>query len=315
MTKSNLPEWNIFRRIIESEKSIVACFDIMMTRQRISSCKKTQELRNLGNALTKIARDAYEEVTSLSRTCTEGSSIFRTVSIPQDYSSCVKIILLQDTLIVIFDLQRAVRKSMKIDINIGTFFLFTLEAVDNIFDSLLEKGYLVKAAISSGSLYYKSNQVLGTSFINAWDSVEGVSKSSFMGIEVCDEFLRFQNWINCYLSHIHCAVGEYLFAHWYIPYNGKIYVNPIIPNRRSMERRLAMLQINGCNESYMLSTANFYIEVFKRTAEETWNAETESILENLKYLDWHHLKEDVISEFRIYRRLKRAMQSGNEDIK
>ena len=314
MAKSKLPDWNIFQRITNRNENIVACFDLLMTRRRISSCKSTRELRDLGASLKQLAKDAYEELLQGSKTVTVGHSWLRSVKYPQDYSSCVKTILIQDTLIIIFDLQRAVkRKIMSIDIDIGTFFQFALASVDNVYDSLLEHGYLARAAISSGSLYYNSNQVLGTSFINAYDSIEGSRRLPLVAVEVCSEFARFQNWINDYLEHIHCSMGEYLAHGLYLPHRNRIFIDPNIPDIQTFEQRLAILQINGCNEAFLHSTADLLIESFKRNSRQEFDAHTESILEDRKYHDWTEMKSEVINEFHLLRMKKKAQQIAPAD--
>lgn len=308
MSKNKLPEWNIFRKLLEREENIVACFDLLMTRDRIARCNSRKELQSLGKSLKELTSKATEEIISKSKTETIGNSWLRTVKFPQDYSKCIEVTLIQDTLVIVFDIQKAIRREIiNIDISISTFLQFIFKSVESIFETLIENGYLVRGSVASGSLYYTKSQVLGEAFINAYNSIEGPQRLPLIAVEICSSIMRYQNWIfNNGMEHTHCSTGEYILHSWYLPYDQRVFLDPVIPDYLSIEKYLAMLQINGCNEKFLIRTADILIESHKKNSKEPFDRKLESVVENMKYQDWSDQKDEVISEFRLFRTRKNS---------
>lgn len=57
---------HIFREVYERPEDIVACLDLLMTRQRIGRCKNSSQLTQVAAKLRGVAADSVAEIIALS---------------------------------------------------------------------------------------------------------------------------------------------------------------------------------------------------------------------------------------------------------
>lgn len=260
MKPRSLPKGNIFRELYDRPEDVVACFDLLMTRRRISECRNSKTLSALAQELRKLADESIAETISISQRTMHGRKWGIALKKPLDFSPAVRSLLIQDTIILIFDIHRAIEQELlPIDIALGTWLLFVAHSAQNILDSLLAKGILARGALGCGTLLDSQNLVLGTSFIDAYDHIEGESRKPILGLQVTPALLRYQNWINDYLNHIRCSVGEFLHNRAYLVHHGGVFVDPGVRDRDIYELRLRLLRALGCSEKFLFGTADFYM--------------------------------------------------------
>lgn len=282
MDPRSLEEGNIFRELYERPDNVVACFDLLMTRRRINTCRTPKQLKALARKLEALLDQSIDEVNSISERTSYRKKGIVSFKRPLDFSSTIRFHLLQDTIILVYDIRKAIEQELfEIDIDLGTFLLFICHSAQNTLDTLLAQGFLARGAIGCGTLLDSENLVLGTSFIDAYDHIEGQAKRPVLALELTPALLKYQNWINDYLNHIHCSVGEFLENKVYLAHGGRIYVDPAVKDRNIYELRLRVLRGLDCNDRCLFSTADFYISSLR-----AWSGTSSFLDESL----WEHAK-------------------------
>lgn len=284
MKRNFLPKGNIFRELYDRPDDVVVCFDLLMTRRRISDCRNSRQLNALARNLRKLADESIAEAMSVSQRTMHGlSGGRRPIEKPLNLAQAVHSLLIQDTIILIYDIHKAIDMHLlPIDIALGTWLLFICHSAQNTLDSLLAKGILARGAIGCGTLFDSTNLILGTSFIDAYDHTEGESRKPILGLELTPAMLKYQNWINDYLNHIRCSVGEFLENHAYLAHEGSIFVDPGVRDRDIYELRLRLLRGLGCNDRFLFATADFWASSFQAWTGK-YDFSTKSLLEHAKY--------------------------------
>jgi len=219
----DLPEWNIFRRLYERPEDIVVCFDILRTRQHILSCRSAGDLRKLSRKLIAITKQAIKVVQSASTRESRGVGGAMEYRDVLYLNEATRVLLMQDTIIICFDVHKAIRKGiLKIDIDFLVWFQYISHVSHLVYDLLLSEGFLARGAIGCGTLSYSRNLILGSAFIDAYDRIEGDERLPMLAVEATPTYLRYQNWINCYLPHIHCSVAEFINSGIYIEHKRRV---------------------------------------------------------------------------------------------
>lgn len=284
----NATRLNVFDDIKKSEQNIVACFDLLGTRMRINKLETKKELGNLALELRKIVDENVETsvekaIKKYNKTVAKGI-FFSFKKKSPDFKREIKQILIQDTIIVIFDIQKLIKKGMfVIDIELLTFFEFVLEFCREFANSLLYAGYLFRGALSAGTLHHTNRIILGTAFVDAYDHVEGEKKENIVGVQVSSSFLKFQNFINEIVPHVHCSYGEFLRYNQYIKINNAVFLNPDIGNLFKYQLYLKQLQTNNCKDKFYIDTANLLGESLRISPS---GEKDESIIEQFKHYEF-----------------------------
>ncbi len=283
MKQLPLPKGNIFRELYDRPDDIVACFDLLMTRRSISDCRNSKQLKALARKLRKLADESIVEAVSISQRTSHGIRYGVPIERPLNLTQAVRSLLLQDTIILIYDIHKAIDLHLlPMDIDLGTWLLFVCHTAQNTLDSLLGKGILARGAIGCGTLVDSTNLILGTSFIDAYDHVEGLARKPILGLVLTPALLKYQNWINDYLNHIHCSVGEFLESHIYLAHEGSIFVDPGVHDRDIYELRLRLLRGHGCNDRFLFATADFWASSFQAWTGK-YDFSNKCLLEHAKY--------------------------------
>lgn len=282
MRPRSLPKGNIFRELYDRPDDVVACFNLLMTRRRIAACRNSKGLNALAQELRALAAHSIAEVTSMSTRTMHGLKAGVPLTHSLDVSPAVRSVLIQDTIILIYDIHKAIEQELlPIDIALGTWLLFIAHSAQNTLDALLAKGILARGAIGCGTLLESETLILGTSFIDAYDHIEGESRKPILALEVTPALLKYQNWINDFLNHIHCSVGEWLHNRVYLAHAGSIFVDPGVRDRDIYELRLRLLRGLGCNDRFLFATADFYASSLR-----AWSGESDFFNTCL----WEHAK-------------------------
>jgi hypothetical protein len=297
MTLRSLAKGHIFRELYDRPDDLVACFDLLMTRNRIAKCRNSRSLKALARELRSLANQSIGEITHISRRTVHGINRGVPNESPLDLSSTVRSVLIQDTLILIFDIHKALKNQLlPIDIALGTWLLFVCQAAQNTLDTLLAKGFLARGAIGCGTISDSENLILGTAFIDAYDHIEGNQRKPILAIQLTPALLKYQNWINDYLTHIHCSVGEMLHNHVYLAHGGRIFVDPGTRDLETYELRLRLLRTLGCNDEFLFATADFF-ESSLRLWSDNYGPYEIALAEHAKYRSLVHWRPEEAQEW------------------
>src|ERR1700739_1709089 len=106
MKPTSLPKGNIFRELYDRPEDVVACFDLLMTRHRIANCRNRKALNALAQKLRTLADKSIQEVISISKQVMHGLKSGVAVEQAVDFAPTVRSILIQDTIVLIFDLHK-----------------------------------------------------------------------------------------------------------------------------------------------------------------------------------------------------------------
>ena len=106
----SLSEGSLIRELYKRPEDMVVCFDLLMTRKRVASCKTPRQLKALAQQLQSLAQESLREAQDISKRTTHVKSFGIDVSHPVDFSSAVRSFLIQDTIILICDIHSAIEK-------------------------------------------------------------------------------------------------------------------------------------------------------------------------------------------------------------
>src|SRR5438874_764149 len=104
MSIKDLPDWNIFRKLYNRPEDVVLCVDLLMTRRRIGDCADARELRKLAKELRSATEQVFNEVKGMSKRTMFGIHRFGEIEHDVDFSGAISKFLIQDTIVVIYDI-------------------------------------------------------------------------------------------------------------------------------------------------------------------------------------------------------------------
>lgn len=318
MNARSLPKSNVLRRVYEHPRNIIVCFDLLMTRQRISRCQTAGDLKILADQIQSLAKKSLREIATLAKTQSYGRGLIGEIKRPIDFSPCIRTHLIQDTIIVIYDIHYAIREdTFAVDYELGTFLLFVCHSAQNTLDLLLAEGIMARGAIGCGTLLDSGNLILGTAFLDAYDHIEGPARKPILGVEVSPQFMKYQNWIYDYLNDIKCSVGDWMDGYVYLEHGNCVYIDPCIRDRQIYDDRLALLRNLGCNDRFLFPTADLYISSLRRWNDKAeantrgWSDEFEhAVWQNAKYREPRPDLNNLKSRFDEWRRNNTKLRIG-----
>ncbi len=282
--------WNIFDLIKKQQYNIVAVFDVLGTRNRINACKSETALKKLGKSLKKtIKKCVNNSISSQIENVKEktNSSYYKNgvLEFPA-LEKCTFSYLIQDTIIIVFDIQRAIKEDIfSIDLDLLTFFAYVNDFSAMFEKELIKQKYLPKGAISAGTLSHEDGMIIGSAFIDAYENVEGDNKIDVIGTVISSSYLQMQNWINYIVPHVHCSIGEFIGYQKYFKYRNRLYINPQIEEMDDYRLALNNLRKAGVNNKYFYSTADYYEASYQnwRKSYHPYEPKEDQLLEHFKH--------------------------------